>query len=78
MTFWFMLVVSYSLEFDSGDRLEFRIPFNNYHSCIAAQDQIHAAIYKNYRDIRSSCEETDVASKSIRPKLRPKNLEKDK
>jgi len=78
VTFWFMLVVSYSLEFDSGERLEFRIPFNNYHSCIAAQDQIHAAIYQNYRDIRSSCEETDVASESIRPKLRPKHLEKDK
>lgn len=78
MTFWFILVVSYSLEFDSGERLEFRIPFNNYHSCIAAQDQIHAAIYQNYRDIHSSCVETDVASKSIRPKLRPKHLEKDK
>ena len=46
MTFWYMLVVSYSLEFDSGEYLEFRIPFKNYHSCIAAQDQIHAAIYK--------------------------------
>jgi len=71
MTFWYMLVVSYSLEFDSGERLEFRIPFKDYHTCIAAQDQIHAAIYKNYRDIRSSCEETDVASTTIRPKARP-------
>ncbi len=72
MTFWYMLVVSYSLEFDSGEYLEFRIPFKNYHSCIAAQDQIHAAIYQNYRDIQSSCIETDRASTTtIRPKARP-------
>ena len=73
-----MLVVSYSLEFNSGDKLKFRIPFKNYHSCIAAQDQIHAAIYTEYRDIYSRCVETDVASKSMRPKMRPKNLKKEK
>ena len=71
MTFWYMLVVSYSLEFNGEETYQFEIPFKDYHTCIAAQDQIHAAIYKNYRAIQSSCIETDRASSTIRPKARP-------
>lgn len=78
MTFWYMLVVSYSLEFNSGESLQFQVLFKDYHTCIAAQDQIHAAIYSQYRDSSSKCVETDVASKSIRPRARPDNLKKEK
>jgi|TARA_B110000211_G_scaffold220060_1_gene266383 hypothetical protein len=78
MTFWYMLVVTYSLEVNGAHENEFRVAFENQPSCAAAMDKIYPVIYAEYRDSMAQCIKTDVPSKSMRPKMRPKNLKKEK
>ena len=78
MTFWYMLVVTYSLEVNGAHENEFRVAFKNQPSCAVAMDKIYPVIYAEYRDSMAQCIKTDVPSKSMRPKMRPKNLKKEK
>ena len=78
MTFWYMLVVTYSLEVNGAHENTFHVPFENQPSCAAAMDKIYPVIYAEYRDSMAQCIKTDVPSKSMRPKMRPKNLKKEK
>ena len=78
MTFWYLLVVTYSFEFNGDHESKFYVAFKNQLSCAAALDEIYPVIYAEYRDSMAQCIKTDVPSKSIRPKMWPKNLKKEK
>ena len=69
MEFFTALLIYYPLQ-DMDMRSE--IWFENYAKCeqVLRSDAL-SVIYEDQRDIHITCEESDRASSSIRPKMRP-------
>tara|TARA_B110000977_G_scaffold164731_1_gene211452 strand:- start:42 stop:272 length:231 start_codon:yes stop_codon:yes gene_type:complete len=73
MIFWHLLVLTYTVE---DHTFEAMIAFKDQSSCANAMDEIYPTIYAEYRDSMAQCIETNEASGfTIRPKLRPQQLE---
>ena len=77
MEFFYILVVSYTI---NNTRLGDYAEHNSYllfetaahcEKALRSLDQFYDLIHENYSDTMLVCQQTGMASKSIRPKLRP-------
>ena len=69
--FFTVMVLTYSYQ---GERLQSKILFPSLPACSAAMDTFHETIDANSPGTMTQCRITDMPSKSIRPKARPKEL----
>jgi len=66
------LLIYYPLQ---GNDVVSEIWFDSYDKCeIVLRSEALEIIYDDKRDIHISCESSDVISKTLRPKARPKDL----
>jgi len=77
MEFFYVMVVSYTI---NNARLEDKQDFQSYflfetaahcEKALRKMDEFYNFIHKNYSNTMMGCTETEMASKSIRPKQRP-------
>ena len=68
MTFWYVLIVSFSAPFES---LSTVVPYADQQACGEAILAIEAALSHSAGINAIQCKETSVAMSSIRPKRRP-------
>ena len=72
MEFFTILIVTYSA---AGTELQSKIAFPNYPACSVAMEAFYDCIDGHFPGAMTQCEQTDIISKSIRPKARPPELE---
>jgi hypothetical protein len=79
MTYWYVLVLTYSMFEESPyDKwMSSYIWFPNYQTCADAMDVMYDVIYVQYPNSIARCIETDaISGGNTPPMLRPKNLTK--
>jgi len=80
MTWFSVLVLTYYIDGDNYEPMVSRIIYPSYNDCSNAMTAIYENhLYAHYRDSMAQCLQTDkVSSVNLRPKYRPKNLNKGK
>ena len=59
----------------AGEELQSKIAFPSHQACSAAMETFHDRIDGHFPGAMTQCEQTDIISRSIRPKARPPELE---
>ena len=67
-----IMIITYSA---SAEPLQSKIAFPNYRACSTAMEIVHEIVDGHFPGAMTQCEQTDIISKSIRPKARPPELE---
>ena len=69
---WFtVMVLSYSA---NGEPLQSKVLFPSQAACCAAMDTFHETLDASFPGTMTQCVVSEIASKSIRPKVRPKEF----
>ena len=69
---WFtVMVLTYSA---NGEPLQSKVLFPSQAACCAAMDTFHETLDASFPGAMTQCVVSDIPSKSIRPKARPKEL----
>tara|TARA_R110000772_G_scaffold4869_5_gene17270 strand:- start:151 stop:372 length:222 start_codon:yes stop_codon:yes gene_type:complete len=71
MTYWYLLIISYAVETNNPETIEFKIAIRDQETCAEFMDVIYPLINAEYRNSSSICIQTDEPWGSIRPKARP-------
>ena len=69
LSFYTVMVITYALE---GEFLQSKILFPSHEACSDALADYYEHIYKFDRASMAACDMTDIPSKSIRPRARPR------
>ena len=67
-----VMIITYSA---AGEDLQSKVLFPSHQACSAAMVEIHDCIDGHFPGAMTQCEQTNIISKSIRPKARPPELE---
>ena len=71
ISYFTVMVLSYSA---NGEPLQSKVLFPSQAACCAAMDAFHEALDASFPGTMTQCVVSEIASKSIRPKVRPKEF----